>query len=256
VSRLRFGLRTLAIALGLAACLPPHYAWRLVGARSPWPRLFLKWVGHAAGVRVRVEGTALRSDVLFLANHVSWLDIMLLAGASGAAFVSKAEVRDWPVIGWLAGLNRTVFIERAKRGEVRGQADTLREALAAGQPVALFPEGTTEGGHEVLPFRASLLASLFPPLPGVRVQPVAIDYGAAVGEIAWVGDEGAGANARRILSRPGTIPVTLRFLAPLDPAAAEDRKALAAAAQAEVEAALHRPASEAPPARLYGRDEE
>jgi 1-acyl-sn-glycerol-3-phosphate acyltransferase len=256
VNRLRFGLRTLAIALGLVVCLLPHWAWRVAGARSPWPRRFLKWVGFAAGVRVRAEGTPLQAKVLFLANHASWLDIMLLAGASGAAFVSKAEVRDWPVVGWLAGLNRTVYVERAKRGDVRGQADALRDALAAGQPVALFPEGTTEGGCAVLPFRASLLASVFPPLPGVRVQPVAIDYGDAAGDIAWIGDEAAGANVRRILSRPGTIPVVIRFLAPLDPAAAGDRKALAAAAQAEVEAALHRPASSAAPAPLYGRDEE
>jgi 1-acyl-sn-glycerol-3-phosphate acyltransferase len=254
---IRFAFRVALIALGLIACVPLHYAWRLVGARSPWPRRFLRWVGYAAGLRISIAGRPMTGNVLFLANHVSWLDILLLGGSAGAAFVSKAEVRDWPVIGWLAGLNRSVFIERAKKGEVRGQADSLREALAAaGQPVALFPEGTTEGGHETLKFRASLLASLFPPLPGVRAQPVAIDYGPHVRDIAWVGKEGAGANARRILSRRGTIPVTLTFLDPLDPAAAGTRKALAAAAQAAVEAALNPPASASRRAPLYGRDEE
>ncbi|HEX8217086.1 MAG TPA: 1-acyl-sn-glycerol-3-phosphate acyltransferase, partial [Allosphingosinicella sp.] len=124
------------------------------------------------------------------------------------------------------------------RTAVRGQAESLREALASGRPVALFPEGTTEGAREVLPFRASLLASLFPPLSGVRVQPVAIDYGPAVGDIAWVGDEGAGANARRLMSRRGSLPVTVTFLEPIEPASAGDRKALAAAARAEVVAAL------------------
>ncbi len=253
---IRVWSRVALIALGLIACLPLHYGWRLFRARSPWPRLFLRWVAFAAGLRVTIRGEPLRRDVLFLANHVSWLDILLVGGSAGAAFVSKAEVRNWPVIGWLAGLNRTVYVERAKRGDVRGQADALREALCAGQPVALFPEGTTEGGHETLPFRASLLSSLFPPLPGIRVQPVAIDYGPLVHEIAWVGEEGAGANARRILSRRGTIPVTLSFLAPIDPAEAGDRKALAAAAQAEVEAALNPGASASAPAPLYGRDEE
>jgi 1-acyl-sn-glycerol-3-phosphate acyltransferase len=121
---------------------------------------------------------------------------------------------------------------------VRGQADTLREALVSGRPVALFPEGTTEGGIAILPFRASLLASLFPPLPTVRVQPVAIDYHAAAHDIAWIGDEGAGANAMRILGRAGRIPVTLRFLAPVDPAETHDRKALATAARAEIVTAL------------------
>jgi 1-acyl-sn-glycerol-3-phosphate acyltransferase len=199
-------------------------------------------------MRVSIQGKPLTRNVLFLANHVSWLDIMILAGASGAAFVAKAEVGRWPVVGWLAGLNDTVYVERSDRRNVRGQADALRTALTSGPPVALFPEGTTEGGHEVLPFRASLLASLFPPLPGVLVQPVAIDYGPAVGDIAWLGQEPAGTNAKRVLSRRGTIPVVVSFLEPVDPTEMGDRKALAAAAQAEVEAALQ--AFEGSPARL------
>ena len=235
---IRFCVRVLAISLSLLAFVPLHYLWSLMGGRSPWPRRFLQWVGFVAGARVKIVGTPLRSHVLFLANHVSWLDIMVLAGATGTAFVAKAEVARWPVIGWLAGLNGTVYVERAARGAVRGQAESLREALASGRPVALFPEGTTEGARAVLPFRASLLASLFPPLAGVRVQPVAVDYGQAVEDIAWVGDEGAGANARRLMSRAGSIPVTLTFLEPIDPAAAGDRKALAAAARGEVVAAL------------------
>ena len=238
MTRVRFVARTMLIALGLLVCLPLNGLWRLVGAQSPWPRRFLKWVGYAAGMRVRIVGAPLTRDVLFLANHVSWLDIMILAGASGTAFVSKAEVRRWPVLGWLAGLNRTVYVERGERKAVRGQADELRSALASGRPLALFPEGTTEGGREVLPFRASLLSSLFPPLPRVRVQPVAIDYGAAVHEIAWVGDEAAAANAKRVLGRAGSVPVTVRFLEPVDPVAAGDRKALAAAARAKVVEAL------------------
>lgn len=222
----------------LALCLPLHYAWKAAGKRSPWPRRFLGGVGRAAGVRVRIEGRPLGSHVLFVANHLSWLDIMILAGASGTAFVSKDEVARWPVAGWLARLNSTIFVARTERRAVRGQAEALRTALASGQPVALFPEGTTEGGHDVLPFRASLLASLFPPLPRVRVQPVAIDYGAAAHDIAWVGKEGAAANARRILSRPGAIPVTIRFLEPVDPHEAGDRKTLAERCRTEILDAL------------------
>jgi 1-acyl-sn-glycerol-3-phosphate acyltransferase len=247
VGRLRFWLRTAGIVGGLLVCVPFHYLWSLFGA-SPWPRLFLRWVGWAAGVRIRTIGTPLKRDVLFLSNHTSWLDIMILAGATGTAFVAKDEVARWPVAGWLAGLNRTVFVARAQRSAVKGQADALRDALASGRPVALFPEGTTDGGHEVLPFRASLLAALFPPLPRLRVQPVAIGFGRAAHDIAWVGDEGAGDNARRVMSRPGNIPVTLHFLAPVDPAEAGDRKALAARARAEIVEALE--ASEAGVDRL------
>lgn len=235
---MRLTLRIAMIVAGLIVCLPLHYLWKLFGRHSPWPRTFLGWVGRSAGMRVTVQGRPLQSHVLFIANHLSWLDIMLLAGASGTAFVSKDEVAHWPVIGWLAGLNKTIFIARTQRGAVRDQADTLRKAVASGQPVALFPEGTTEGGAEVLPFRASLLASLFPPLPEVKVQPVALDYGAAADDIAWLGQEPALANAKRVLSRRGTTPVTLRFLPPLDPAGFGDRKALAEAARGEIVRAL------------------
>ena len=189
-------------------------------------------------MRTRIVGTPLKRHVLFVSNHLSWLDIMVLAGATGAAFVSKDDVARWPVIGWLARLNNTVFVARAERKAVRGQADALRSALASGQPVALFPEGTTAGGTEILPFRASLLASLFPPLPGIRVQPVALDYGEAAQEIAWVGEESAKANAGRIFARKGRLPVTIRFLEPVDPAQAADRKALAQRSREEIVEAL------------------
>jgi 1-acyl-sn-glycerol-3-phosphate acyltransferase len=237
---IRVILRVLAMACALLLCLPLHYLWKLSGRPSPWPRRFLAMVARAAGMRVRVVGVPLERDVLFLANHLSWLDILVLAGASGTAFVSKAEVAELPVVGWLAGLNNTVFVARSERAGVRGQADALRNALAGGQPVALFPEGTTDGGLDILPFRASLLAALFPPLPGVKVQPVAIDYGSSAHDLAWVGREPGLDNVRKVLARRGTAEVTLRFLAPVDPAAG-DRKAVARAARAEIVEALGSP---------------
>jgi 1-acyl-sn-glycerol-3-phosphate acyltransferase len=245
----RLAFRALWIVGLLMLCVPLHYLSLPFGP-SRWPRRFLGWVGRAAGMRVTVEGTPLRSHVLFLANHLSWLDIMIVAGASGAAFVAKAEVGEWPVVGWLARLNNTVFVARSARAGVKGQADALRAALARGQPVALFPEGTTDGGPEILPFRPSLLASLFPPLPQVRVQPVAIDYGAAAHDLAWVGEETAGANLKRVLARPGTTPAAVRFLEAIDPAATADRKALASKARSEIVDALGGDPSGSPPDRL------
>jgi 1-acyl-sn-glycerol-3-phosphate acyltransferase len=245
VGNLRFLCRTLAIAAGLVACLVLHGAWRLARRASPWPRRFLGWVGRCAGLRVRSIGTPAAGGVLFVANHLSWLDIMILAGATGTAFVSRDDVGRWPVIGWLAGLNNTVYVDRSNRRAVQSQADTLRAALVSGRPVALFPEGTTDGGTQILPFRPSLLASLFPPIPGLTVQPVAIDYGAAGPDIAWTGQEGAAANVRRVLSRQGSAPVVLHFLAPLDPAVLGERKALAEAARRAILAALG-PSASAP----------
>jgi 1-acyl-sn-glycerol-3-phosphate acyltransferase len=240
VGAIRFWSRAAGIAGALLVCVPLHYLWSLFGA-SPWPRYYLRWVGWSAGVRIRTVGAPLKRDVLFVSNHTSWLDIMILAGTTGTAFVAKDDVARWPVAGWLAKLNRTVFVARAQRSAVRDQADALRSALASGRPVALFPEGTTDGGHDVLPFRASLLAALFPPLPHLRVQPVAIAYGDLARDIAWIGEEGAADNARRLLSRPGTIPVAVHFLAPVDPVQAGDRKVLAEQARAEILEALQVP---------------
>ncbi len=231
-------LRAAAIFAGLIFCVPLHYLWKLFGARSIWPQVFLGYAGRCAGLRVRIEGWPLLDHVLFAANHVSWLDILALGGATRAAFVSRDDVGTWPLIGWIAGLNDTIFVVRQARREVKDQADALRATLARGRAVALFPEGTTDGGHEMLPFRPSLFASVYPPLPGLRVQPVAIDYGPLGPEIAWVGEEGAGENAARVMAMKGGIPVTLRFLDPIDPALAGDRKALAAQTQAAVAAAF------------------
>ena len=101
-----------------AGYLLVHALWRLAGRRSPWPGRFLGAAARASGLRVRVEGTPLRRHALLLANHVSWLDVLVLGGASGARFVAKAEIEGWAGIGWLAGLNRTVYVARAERGRV------------------------------------------------------------------------------------------------------------------------------------------
>lgn len=250
----RLVLRLSGLVAGLLVCLALHGLWRLLRCPSPWPRHFLACAGWCVGLRVRSSGRPLHAHILFVANHVSWLDILALGGTTGTAFVSRDDVAHWPIVGWLAGLNATLYVARHDRRAARRQATELRAALAGPQPVALFPEGTTEGGHEVLPFRASLFGALFPPLPAVRVQPVAIDYGPLGPDIAWVGEEPAGANAKRILMRRGTIPVTLHFLPPVDPRQAGDRKTLSEQSRAEIVAALGAqspsPASDSAPDRL------
>jgi 1-acyl-sn-glycerol-3-phosphate acyltransferase len=235
---IRLGWRAAGILAAFILCVPLHFLWKAFGRRSPWPRRFLRFAGRRCGLRVSIEGTPLTASVLYAANHFSWLDVLALGGGAPANFVARADVEGWPGVGWAAKLNDTIFIARDRRHTVQSQADALRDALGAGRAVALFPEGTTEAGRHLLPFRPSLFASLFPPLPGVMVQPVAIDYGEAFDYAEWVGDEGYGVNARRILSRPGTIPVTLRFLEPIDPHEAGDRKTLAARSRDEVGEAL------------------
>lgn len=231
-------------------CLVPHLIWRVLGRPSPWPRRFLGLAARAVGARVRIDGHPFRGDSFIIANHVSWVDILALGGATGSAFVAHDGIAGWPVIGWLAAQNNTLFVSRSRRGTLSGQLDALRAALTGHQPVTLFPEGTTGDGRGLLPFKPALLAVLLPPPRSVMIQPVHIDYGPATDEIAWHSDEPAGANARRVMERKGRLNVTLRFLEPFDPASYPDRKALAAVTQERIAAsiAMHLPPF-VPPAR-------
>jgi lyso-ornithine lipid O-acyltransferase len=229
---LRLAGRASMLAALLAALLPLHYLWRLVRVRSPWPSRFLGAAAWACGVRKTRVGKLPRRDVFVVANHSSWLDILILGGATGCAFVAKAELETAPLVGWLAGLNRTIYVRRAERREIPAQLAAIREALHDG-PVAIFPEGTTSDGTVLLPFKPALLQVLETADPALRVQPVFLDYGAAAAEIAW-GQEDGDRNALRLLGRAGHIPVTLHCLAPFDPAATGDRKAIAAEARRRI----------------------
>lgn len=223
----------------LLFCLTGYALTWPIRRRIGWPRFFLQWFGEAMGLDVRIEGTPVPRGVLYVANHLSWLDILALGGATPSCFVSKDDVDGWPLVGMLARIGGTIFIDRGSRRAARGQVDQLGQALLGRQPVALFPEGTTGDGIRLFPFRPALFASVAPPPPGIVVQPVAIDYGAAAAEICWTGDEDLGPNAKMILARPGRLVCTLRFLPPLP--RSDDRKALAAKAQAVIATALDLP---------------
>ena len=230
----RLTLRILALIAVFIPALFLHGLWRLVRAPSPWPRLFLKAVARIVGARVRVVGEPLRRDVIFVSNHVSWPDIPALAGATGTAFVGKGELAAAPLIGWLCSLHGTIFVRREDRLKVGEQVAEVRDALAGGWALTLFPEGTTGDGVTLLPFKSALFAAVDPPPPGTRIQPIRIDYGSATPDLAWVGDEPGISHVRRVLARPGRFPVTLYFLDPFDPAAFPGRKALAIEARARI----------------------
>jgi len=229
---IRTATRLVLLVVALLVGLLLHGAWRLVRAPSPWPRRFLGVVARIVGARVRVVGQPLRRDVVVLSNHLSWIDILLLAGANGTAFVAKSELRAVPLIGWLCTLNHTIFVARSDRMNVAAQVAQLRDALSQPWPVTIFPEGTTGDGVTLLPFKAALLGALDPAPAGLMVQPVRIDYGAATGELAWVGDEPGIDHARRVLARAGRFTATLHFLEPFAPSG--DRKAIAAEARARI----------------------
>ena len=237
--RTRIAIRLAAMVALLLPCLASHGLWRLFGTSSPWPRLFLRGVGRIAGARVTRHGRATRRDVVFIANHVSWIDILAIAGQTGSAFVAKAELAQSPIVGWLAGLNRTVYVARDDRAGIAGQIERLRDAMAATWSVTIFPEGTTTDGVSLLPFKSSLLKILEPAPPGVVVQPILLDYGTHVGpEIAWLGLESGQHNAMRVLARRGSFPVTVHFLEAFSPVDVAGRKAIASEARLRIATAM------------------
>lgn len=226
--------RLTLMVLALLFLIVPHLLYRAVGRPSPMVMAFLNAAGWIAGLRIRTTGTRLRRDVLFVSNHVSWLDILALGGAARSAFVSKAEVKTTPLVGWLADQNSTIYVQREAKRDIHSQANSLRDALARGRPVTLFPEGTTGPGDGLLPFRASLFQAIIPTPPNLQVQPVLLDYGQQASDIAWLDPESGLDNFKRLLARKRPIPLTIHYLEPLPDEAEQDRKAINEAARAAI----------------------
>ena len=206
---IRFALRMLLLLTALVVCIPLYYIWRLLRLPNPWPRTFLKIAAFACGARVKIIGTPIRRDVFFISNHLSWVDIAILGGHSGTAFVSKEEIGNWPIIGWLCKLNDTVFISRSNRMGVAEQINQLRDALEETWAITIFPEGTTSDGSD-------------------------LNYGKNALEIGWTGDESAPSNAWRLLTRRSNFLVEVHFLDPFDPAHYSGRKEIAAEARRRI----------------------
>jgi 1-acyl-sn-glycerol-3-phosphate acyltransferase len=223
-----------ALLLLFAVCVPVHVATKLLFGRSHWPRRFLAAAAWICGARVQVTGKRLRPHTLLVCNHTNWLDIPILGGATGCAFVSKSELGH-SLVHWMANQNDTLYVRRDDRRGAAGQAHALAEKLRDPQPLALFPEGTTGPGTHMLRFRSTLFEAVAPAPRDVQVRPVAIDYGDAAAEFGWYHEPGKD-NVLRILGRRRSVAVTVRILDPLEPIS--DRKALAEAAREEIEAAL------------------
>jgi 1-acyl-sn-glycerol-3-phosphate acyltransferase len=214
--------------------------------RSGWPPRFLAATAWICGARVTVTGEPIEPHSLLVCNHITWLDILILGGATGCAFVSK-ESLGHGFVHWLADQNHTVYVRREHRKGAKNQAIAIARALERDQPVALFPEGTVGPGDQLLPFRSTLLEAVSFARKDVEVRPTALDYGAAATEVSWLGKSGK-AIVLQILGRNGTLPVTVALLPPLDRNL--DRKALAHAAREAIGETLASTRARAP---LYAR---
>lgn len=235
---LLIGLRVSAIGISLIISLLLHYLWRLFRLPSPWPRFFLRLVAFNCGAIIKTAGRPLKQDVFYVSNHISWFDIPVIAGVTGCTFIAKDGIASWPVIGWLCSINKTIFVSRTDRMKVSGQIGIIREAIEEKYPITVFPEGTTGDGLGLLPFKPSLFQAMAPPPKPIMVQPVLLGYGRANSDIAWLGDEPALDNAKRLFARFDIIPTTIYFLEPFDPIHFGDRKAICAEAERRIAKAL------------------
>jgi len=196
------------------------------------------------GARLELQGTPRPGATLLIANHVSWLDIASIhAGCPQARFVSKADVLRWPLLGWLIRHVGTLFIERERKRDALRVVHQMAEALRQGDSVAVFPEGTTGPGPQVLPFHANLLqAAIAVEAP---VQPIVLRYsepGQVFGTAAqYIGDTTLIGSIWKIISARGLV-VHVNFLPPQATAHA-DRRALAEHLRAELQTVLDQAAT-------------
>ncbi|MEO8738284.1 MAG: lysophospholipid acyltransferase family protein [Casimicrobiaceae bacterium] len=192
-------------------------------------------------VETRIDGLpvdGLPGNVLIVANHISWLDIFVLNTIEPARFIAKSELRSWPLVGHLVAGCGTLFLERGSRRDAHRVNERARDVLAAGDAIAIFPEGTTTDGKTLLPFHGSLLQPVVD--AGGTVQPIAIRYCSPDGEYsdapAYVGETSFMASFWRVLGEH-TLIVEIT-LPPALPARGRHRRELSREAEAAIRAAL------------------
>lgn len=205
IAWLRVVFAGIVIALASIVLMPVQllalrFDWRL---RRSLPRFWHRIVCYCLGIRVHVHGKLESHRPLMLcANHSSWMDIMVLSAVADVAFIAKIEVRDWPLFGTLAKLQKSVFVVREEKRKTGNQASEIAGRMAAGEIVVLFPEGTTSDGNRLLEVKSSLFGAAAMAVPhsptgAVLVQPVAVAYtrvhGLPMGRYhrpltAWPGD--------------------------------------------------------------------
>ncbi|MGH6871663.1 MAG: lysophospholipid acyltransferase family protein [Rhizomicrobium sp.] len=215
------------------------------------PYVYQRFLMNLFGIRVHVVGTPIQDrGVLMVSNHTSYLDILVLGGIASVSFVAKAEVANWTLFGTFARLQRTVFVERERRSGTGRSRDQIKERLLEGDALILFPEGTSNDGNHVLPFKSALMGAAEAVVGTdangrpihVPVQPVSVAYncvhGLPMGReyrplFAWYGDMDLVPHLWEALVT-GPVDVTVQFHPPLSVDMPGGRKALAAQAEAMI----------------------
>ena len=248
-------IRIVLIVLAIVALTLVLLPFQLIGiAFNLWlqrtiPHLYHRILCALIGVRIREVGRrSTAAPALILSNHVSWLDICVITALAPVVFVAKSEVAGWPVFGWLAKLQRTIFINRQARHQTGAATREIAARLLGGDAVVLFAEGTSSDGIRVLPFRSSLVGAVHHALGNttrhthITVQPMSLAYvgfgGVSMGRglrerVAWYGDADLIPHLLHVLSS-GAVDVTVSWGEATAYDMSADRKAIARAAEKSV----------------------
>lgn len=254
IGSIRIGLALLLVAIATLLMMPFQLLALKTGLFSPGmiPRIWHRMALKALGLRVHVRGKiARRRPLLIASNHISWTDIMVLGSLAEVAFIAKSDVSGWPVFGTLARLQRSVFVERDRKGKSGHQAGEVAGRLAGNDAIVLFAEGSTGDGNHLLPFKSTLFGAARVALgegkaETVYIQPVAIAYtrlhGMPMGRqhrvvASWIGDADLVPHLL-VLLREGAMDVEIKFGQPLEFRAGSDRKQIARRVEKEVRAMM------------------
>jgi 1-acyl-sn-glycerol-3-phosphate acyltransferase len=200
-------------------------------------------------IKLRVVGEPVRGRaVLFVSNHVSWVDIVVIGSIQPVAFIAKSEVRQWPLVGVTAKMQRTVFVDRARRRQAADAIAAIVQRLKTGTSVVLFAEGTSSDGNRVLPFRSALVGAIKHAAQhgggtaGILIQPMSIGYtgqhGIPMGRqsrplVAWYGDLDFMPHIKEFIAR-GAVDAVVSYGEPVPASGAADRKAMTKALESAV----------------------
>jgi 1-acyl-sn-glycerol-3-phosphate acyltransferase len=271
-------IRIVSIVLAIVALTLVLLPFQLIGIafdlrlQRTIPHLYHRILCALIGIRISEVGRrSTATPALILSNHVSWLDICVITALAPVVFVAKSEVAGWPVFGWLAKLQRTIFINRQARHQTGAATREIAARLLGGDAVVLFAEGTSSDGIRVLPFRSSLVGAVHHALGNstrhthITVQPMSLAYvgfgGVPMGRglrqrVAWYGDADLVPHLLHVLSS-GAVDVTVSWGEATAYDMSADRKAIARDAEKSVRrmtaAALRaRPAAQTPAAPVPG----
>ena len=162
---------------------------------------------NALNIKLIIKGSPTEAPSLWVCNHISWLDILLLAGNNTVDFIAKTEVGDWPVVGYIVRKAGTLLIDRENKFQAYRSLPLLQERIKTGMPIVIFPEGTTTNGNATLPFKPMFYQAAI--REGIQIQPISLQYfdvnGNITDSVAFIDDDDFSTSLKRVLSQPKII---------------------------------------------------